>query len=107
MPTVRPPRTIVLLEERIVVYGASHLHVDHHCGGYRDKSYENEAHTIPPGDDLAPSNHSITSSARTRIDRGTSRPSALAVLRFTAISYFVGNCTGRSPGFSPRRMRST
>jgi hypothetical protein len=30
-----------------------------------------------------------TASARTRIDRGTARPSALAVLRFTAISYFV------------------
>jgi hypothetical protein len=39
--------------------------------------------------------------------RGTVRPSALAVLRFTAISNLVGNCTGRSPGFSPRRMRST
>jgi hypothetical protein len=51
--------------------------------------------------------YSITSSARTRIDGGTARPSALAVLRFTIISNFVGNCTGRSPGFSPRRMRST
>jgi hypothetical protein len=30
----------------------------------------------------------------------------LPALRFTAISNFVGNCTGRSPGFSPRRMRS-
>jgi hypothetical protein len=29
-------------------------------------------------------------------------PSALAVLRFTTISYFVGSCTGRSPAFSPR-----
>jgi hypothetical protein len=28
------------------------------------------------------------------------RPSAVAVLRFTAISYFTGNCTGRSLGFS-------
>ena len=54
-----------------------------------------------------PSNHSITSSARSRIDRGTSRPSALAVLRFRIISNFIGNCTGRSPGFAPCRMRST
>jgi hypothetical protein len=60
-----------------------------------------------PCDELAPPDHSITSSARSRIDCGTVRPSALAVLRFTAISYFTGNCTGRSPGFSPRRMRST
>ena len=47
------------------------------------------------------------SSARTRIDRGTASPSALAVLAFTTISNFVGSCTGRSPAFSPRRMRST
>jgi hypothetical protein len=38
------------------------------------------------------------------IDGGTARPSALAVLRFTTISYFTGNCTGRSPSFSSRRM---
>ena len=41
--------------------------------------------------------HSMTSSARSRIDCRTVRPSALAVLRFTAISNLVGNCTGRSP----------
>jgi hypothetical protein len=28
-------------------------------------------------------------------------------LRFGTISNFVGNCTGRLPGFAPRRMRST
>src|SRR6516165_1861068 len=58
-------------------------------------------------DEVAPPHHSITSSARSKIDCGTVRPSALAVLRFTAISNLVGSCTGRSPGFSPRRMRST
>src|SRR5262249_43579435 len=35
--------------------------------------------------------YSISSSARSRIDWGTARPIALAVLRFTTISYFVGN----------------
>jgi hypothetical protein len=40
-------------------------------------------------------------------DGGTSRPSALAVLRLIASSYLVGACTGRSEGFSPLRMRST
>jgi purine nucleoside permease len=49
----------------------------------------------------------ITSSARSRIDCGTVRPSALAVLRFTSNSNLVGNCTGRSSNFVPRRMRST
>src|SRR5262249_7737065 len=51
--------------------------------------------------------HSITSSALTSRVDGTSRPSALAVLRLMISSYFVGACTGRSAGFSPRRMRST
>src|SRR5262249_36945278 len=58
-------------------------------------------------DELASLHHSITSSARSRIDGGMARPSAVAVLRFTGISNLVGNCTGRSPGFAPRRMRST
>src|SRR5262249_44457402 len=51
--------------------------------------------------------HSITSSARASSVGGTSRPSALAVLRFTISSNLVGCCTGRSAGFSPFRMRST
>ena len=41
------------------------------------------------GDELA-ALHSITSSARTKIDGGTVRPSALAVLAFTTISNFTG-----------------
>jgi hypothetical protein len=40
-------------------------------------------------DELAP-DHSITSSARASTVAGTSRPSALAVLRLIASSYFVG-----------------
>src|SRR3954454_14142034 len=50
--------------------------------------------------------HSITSSARASSVAGTSRPSALAVLRLIINSYLVGACTGRSAGFSPLRMRS-
>src|SRR5262245_41043593 len=57
-------------------------------------------------DELAAS-HSITSSARASTVAGTSRPSALAVLRLSTVSYLVGACTGRSAGFSPFRMRST
>src|SRR5262249_5478347 len=41
-------------------------------------------------DALAPPHHSITSSARTSSVGGTSMPSALAVLRLIASSYFVG-----------------
>jgi hypothetical protein len=51
--------------------------------------------------------HSITSSARASSDGGISKPSAFAVLRLMTSSYFVGACTGKSAGFSPRRMRST
>src|SRR5262249_38544852 len=51
--------------------------------------------------------HSITSSARASSVGGTSRPSALAVLRLITSSYLVGACTGRSAGFSPLRIRST
>ena len=54
-----------------------------------------------------PTRYSMTSVARSIIDGGMASPSALAVLRFTTISNLVGNCTGRSPGFAPRRMRST
>jgi hypothetical protein len=51
--------------------------------------------------------YSITSSARTSTACGTSRPSALAVLRLSTSWYLVGACTGRSAGFSPLRTRST
>src|SRR5262249_48868368 len=50
-----------------------------------------------PRDEFSPSDHSITPSAVSRIDCGTVSPSVLAVLRFTTISYFTGNWTGRSP----------
>ena len=50
--------------------------------------------------------HSITSSARASRVGGTSRPSALAVLRLMTSSNLVGCWTGRSPGEVPLRMRS-
>src|SRR5262249_42924494 len=51
--------------------------------------------------------HSITSSARSGNAGGMFNPSTRAVLRLTTSSYLVGACTGNSPGFCPRRMRST
>jgi hypothetical protein len=51
--------------------------------------------------------YSITSSARAMSDGGTVRSSVLAVLRLIASSYLVADCTGKSAGFSPLRMRST
>src|SRR6516162_10798229 len=55
--------------------------------------------------ELAPS-HSITSSARSRMDEGTSSPSAFAVFRLITRSKLIGVCTGSSLGFAPLRMRS-
>src|SRR5262245_31357206 len=57
-------------------------------------------------DEVAPL-HSITSSARASTVGGTSRPSAVAVLRLITNWYLVDACTGKSAGFSPLRMRST
>src|SRR5262249_25438866 len=51
--------------------------------------------------------HSIPPAGRASSVGGTSRPSALAVLRLITSSYLTGACTGRSAGFSPFRMRST
>jgi hypothetical protein len=48
--------------------------------------------------------HSMTSSARARIDGGTVRPSALAVFRLTTSSKVVGCSTGRSAGLVPLRI---
>src|SRR6185369_8549797 len=51
--------------------------------------------------------HSITSSARSSSVGGTSRPSALAVVRLMTRSNLVGCSTGRSPGLAPRRILLT
>src|SRR6516165_3902400 len=53
-------------------------------------------------DECAP-RHSITSSARTSIVGGISRPSACAVLRLITNSNAVGSSTGRSAGRAPFR----
>jgi hypothetical protein len=51
--------------------------------------------------------YSMTSSARSGNAGGMFNPSAFAVLRLTTSSNLVGAWTGRSPGFSPRKIRST
>ena len=51
--------------------------------------------------------HRITSSACSSIDCGIVIPSALAVLRLTTNSNFVGCSIGRSPGLAPFRILST
>src|SRR5262245_48542898 len=58
-------------------------------------------------DELAATDHSITSSARASNVGGTVMPSALAVVRLMTRSNLVGCSTGISAGFAPRRILST
>ncbi len=51
--------------------------------------------------------YSITSSAMASTPGGMARASAFAVLRLITSSNLVGRTTGRSPAFSPLRMRPT
>src|SRR5262249_3184088 len=56
-------------------------------------------------DELAPSYHSITSSARASTESGTLIPSVFAVLRLMTSSNLVDCITGRSAGLIPFRIR--
>src|SRR5262245_31126750 len=56
-------------------------------------------------DELAPSYHSITSSARANTESGTLIPSVFAVLRLMTSSNLVDCITGRSAGLIPFRIR--
>src|SRR5262249_18025887 len=58
-------------------------------------------------DEVAPPDHSITSSGRASGMGGTVRPSAFGVLRLIPSSNLGGCWTGRSLGRSPLRMRPT
>ena len=54
---------------------------------------------------MSPTVHSITSSARSKIDFGTQFPSR-SRSAVQAISNLTGSRTGNSAGFAPRKMRS-
>src|SRR5262250_616939 len=56
-------------------------------------------------EEVAASDHSITSSARASTVSGTSRPIALAVLRLIMSSNLVGCSIGSSEGLAPFRIR--
>src|SRR5215831_8776022 len=58
-------------------------------------------------DKIAPSDHSITSSARASTVAGMSICKDFAVLRLTTKWNFVGSVTGKSAGFSPFAIRPT
>src|SRR5207245_2659960 len=91
-----------------IVFGRRHQHADapHSFALLRPRGQRPCRRAAEQRDELA-AFHSITSSARVSRVGGTSRPSALAVLRLIRSSNFVGCWTGRSAGLSPLRMRST
>jgi hypothetical protein len=104
-----PPQLVEQREmmRRIAWTGVQAAEAINPSGFLRPHRERPRSHAAEQRDELAAPDHSITSSARASSDGGTSRPSALAVLRLITSWYLVGVCTGRSPGFSPLRMRST
>src|SRR5262249_53795403 len=79
---------------------------DHRYRLLRPPSHRPSHQPAKPRNELPPP-HSITSSARSRIDWGTARPSALAALRLITKAIRVGCSTGRSAGFTPLKILST
>jgi len=71
-----------------------------HTGG----SATREVANVKAGNLVLGDRHSIVSSARIKIESGTSIPSAVAVLPLTTNSNFVGRMTGSSAGVAPLRM---
>src|SRR5262252_8791584 len=115
----RPTQALQRLAERCnarlclrIALGKAHQHADppHPAGLLRARrEWTRHRRAAEQRDEFAPFHlrgHSMTSSARASRLSGTVRPSAFAVLRLTTSSYLVGACTGRSPGFSPLKMRS-
>ena len=88
-----------------VVLSIEHQHADapHPLGLLRARRDRPRRSAAEQRDELAPS-HSITSSARASSVGGTSRPSALAVLRLRTSSIFTACSTGRSAGLTPLRI---
>src|SRR5262249_19730970 len=58
-------------------------------------------------DEITSPHHSITSSASASSVGGISTPNAFAVARLMTSSNLAPPSTGRSPGFSPLRIRPT
>src|SRR5262245_22166586 len=76
----------------------------HPVGLLRPRHHRPRRRAAKPRDKGAASTHSITSSARAKMDGGTSIPIALAALRLTTNWNFVGCSTGKSAGFAPLKI---
>src|SRR5215467_1668478 len=95
------------LEDRIVWSGGQqHAYAAHPLALLRARRHRPNRRAAEQRDECAPL-HSITSSARASSIGGTSRLSALAVLRLMINSNLVGCSTGRSAGLAPLKTLST
>src|SRR5262249_46556806 len=103
-----PERRYLSLRSRIAL-GISHQHADapHPLALLRACRERPRRRAAKQRDEVAPPDHSITSSASASNFAGISIPRAFAVLRLTTSSNLVGCCTGKSAGFVPLRILST
>src|SRR6516165_5821863 len=102
---LRERRDATLLLGIVFVAPREHADAPHAVALLRPRRERPCCRAAEERDELAPLNHSITSSARPDSGSGTVMPSALAVLRLMISSTLVTCWTGRSAGFSPLRMR--
>ena len=99
----RPPPAFRRLNTRTVRYASAGSSEDGRVEGEVELADLRQIKTISRHS----SAHSITSSAICWRWSGTSRPSALAVLRLITSSNLVGCSTGKSAGLAPLKTRST
>src|SRR5262245_57415091 len=114
---IGPAQFLQALQERrdarlclLIVRGQAHEYADapHPLALLRPRhSPPRRRRTAEQRDDLAPSHHSITSSARASSAVGISRSSAFATMRLMTRLNLTGCSTGTSAGLVPRRILST
>src|SRR5262249_15002609 len=93
-----------------IIHGAVHKHADppHPLGLLRAcRERPRSRRAAKQRDELAPPNHSMTSSASASSLSGTVSPSILAVEALMTSSNLLACSTGKSAGFAPLRMRPT
>src|SRR5262245_15285989 len=103
-----PPTLATERERRTQWQRAAELLLAQACGLLRARRERpRRRRDAEQSDELAAVDHSITSSARSKVAVGTSRPSALAALRLRMNWNFDARSIGRSAGLAPLRIRST